>query len=69
MARRACISLCVNARVQLLHRINQLIFHVLARGFLHPIGFIDVLGRCIKADHISMRDQAQVVSFFIFLLP
>jgi len=36
--------------------------------FLKPIGFTDVLGRRIKAGHISMRDQAQVVSFFIFLL-
>ena len=68
MARRACISLCASARVQLLHRINQLIFHVLDPHFLQPIGFTDVLGRRIKAGHISMRDQAQVVSFFIFLL-
>ena len=37
--------------------------------FLQPIGFTDALGRRIKAGHISMRDQAQVVSFFIFLLP
>ena len=42
--------------------------HVLDPHFLHPIGFTDVLGRRIKAGHISMRDQAQVVSFFIFLL-
>ena len=68
MARRACISLCASARVQLLHRINQLIFHVLDPHFLQPIGFTDALGRRIKAGHISMRDQAQVVSFFIFLL-
>ena len=34
--------------------------------FLHPIGFTDVLGRRIKAGHISMRDQAQEVSFLFF---
>ena len=68
MARRACISLCASAQVQPLHRINQLIFHVLDPHFLQPIGFADALGRRIKAGHISMRDQARVVSLFIFLL-
>jgi hypothetical protein len=64
MARRACIALCASAWFQLFHRINQLIFHGLDPYFLQPIGFIDELGRRIKAGHISMRGQAQVVSFF-----
>jgi len=34
--------------------------------FLQPIGFTDALGRRIKAGHISMRDQAQAVSFLFF---
>ena len=68
MARRACISLCARARVKLLHRINQLIFHVLDPHFLQPIGFIDELDHHIKAGHIGMRDQAQGVSFLFFLL-
>ena len=34
--------------------------------FLQPIGFIDELGCRIKAGHISMRGQAQVVSFLLF---
>jgi hypothetical protein len=33
---------------------------------LQPIGFIDELGRRIKAGHINMRSQAQVVSFLVF---
>ena len=68
MARRACIALCASAWFQLLHRINQLIFHVLDPYFLQPIGFIDELGRRIKAGHISMRGQAQVGLFLFFLL-
>ena len=62
------VSHCARARVQLRHRINQLIFHVLDPHFLQPIGFIDELDCNIKAGHISMRSQAQAVSFFIFLL-
>jgi hypothetical protein len=31
-----------------------------------PIGFTDAPCRRIKAGHNSMREQAQVVSFFIF---
>ena len=66
MARRACIALCASAWFQLLHRINQFIFHVLDPYFLQPIGLIDEPGRRIKAGHISMRGQAQAMSFFIF---
>ena len=62
------VSHCAHARVKLLHRINQLIFHVLDPHFLQPIGFINELDCNIKAGHISMRSQAQAVSFFIFLL-
>ena len=36
--------------------------------FLQPIGFTDALGRRIIDGHISVRGQAQAVSFFIFLL-
>ena len=43
-------------------------FHVLGYNFLHPIGMVDELDCHIKAGHISMRSQAQVVSFFYFLL-
>ena len=55
MARRARTSLCARAQVKLLHRTNQLIFHVLDPHFLQPIGFIDELGRRIKVGYISMR--------------
>jgi len=41
-----------------------MIIHVLARGVLHPIGFIDVLGCCIKADRFGLGERARVVSFF-----
>ena len=66
MARRACIALCASAQVQLLHRINQLIFHVLDPHFLQPIGFIDELDHHIKADHLCMCGQAQAVSFLFY---